>query len=104
MFATVMAAAWPCGRHSMHLEIVAFVALMLMLIRGGGRNWGRLLPRRDGRLSRRRHRAIAASTAGCGSDEGGSRAKDCIELGVDGRFDVDRVGGCFCVDEGDEDA
>ena len=79
-----------------------------MFIHSSRRNRGRrLLPRRDSRLSRRGGGcAIAASitSAVCGSDEGGSRAKDCVELGVDGGFDVDRVGGCFGVDEGDEDA
>lgn len=107
VFTAMMATTGPRGWHSMHLEIVSLVGyeFLLMLVHGGGRNRGRLLPRRDGGLSRRRGRAIAASaTAGCRSDEGGSRAKEGVELGVDGRFDVDRVGGCFGVDEGDEDA
>ena len=107
VFVTMVATARPCDRHSVHLELVALVSLMLMLIRvlvrGGARNRGRLFPRRDSRFVTRQCRAIAASTAGCGSDERGSRAKDCVELGVNGGFDVDRVGGCFSVDEGDED-
>ena len=104
MFSTMVASARPYDGHSMHLELVALVALMfiLILIRGGARKRGRLLPRRDSRFVTRRCRAIAASTAGCGSDKSGSRAKDCVELGVNGRFDVDRVGGCFSVDERDE--
>ena len=105
MFRTMVASARPYDRHSMHLELVALVAFMiiLILIRDGAKKRGRLLPRRDSRFVTRRCRAIAASAAGCGSDKSGSRAKDCVELGVDGKFDVDRVGGCFSVDERDED-
>ena len=113
MFTTMMATTRPRGRHhSMHSKtIVAIIVgyeVPVMFIHSSRRNRGRrLLPRRDSRLGSRPGGdcAIAASTSAvCGSDEGGSRAKDCVELGVNGGFDVDRVGGCFGVDEGDEDA
>ena len=114
MLTTMMATTRPRGRHhSMQLKtIVAIIVgyeVLVMFIHSSRRDRGRnrLLPRRDSRLGSGRGGgcAIAASTSAiCGSDEGGSRAKDCVELGVDGEFDVDRVGGCFGVDEGDEDA
>ena len=61
-----------------------------------------LVPRSD--IRRRSRRDARASGLFLASDEGGRRSKDGVEARVNDGFDVDRVGSCASMDEGDEKA
>lgn len=69
---------------------------------GVGRAVGGVVP--GGDFRRRGGDAGGAGGRFGGRDEGGGGAEDVVEVGVDGRFDVDGVRGRAGVDEGHEDA
>ena len=107
MLAAVVAAAFPTHRlHRVGVVRGAEVAgARVVGLGAAAAAVGRVVPRGDfGGGGEEGGGDAGGAGRLCGSDEGGGRAEDEVELAVDVGFDVDGVGCGAGVDEGDEDA